>query len=407
MLVHLDTNRCVRGGRGIVASRVRCGKRLRRRRRAGWPAHGTVGVVVAEAGVGRADGAARGEPGDLVDLAGGGVRGRQEVERRRVAHRGGSGGRRRPGGERRGVVPGDGRVPGGVVAEDDGVPRDQRIGRGRGIQLGPLREVEVDARLGEETGDEAVIALLVLRRELPHRVLADELPARRDAGLSQHGVHDLGHAQVLEDPRPPAPLEEPETRDHLDVVLHRVAGLVDLLQLHRGHQTVERARRLADVPGEHRAPAEGEALDVLVGLGLGGHDDVEHVVLRHRLAAGEGVDAEVVGIEAVDGEAVGRGAGAARAQAARIEGRSHGGATVSPRSRRVASEQDPDVSDPRGGASGGAARPTERRRERRLTDPAPLPLSAWISSRRSTPARSRRSVGRRARSGISPSTPAR
>ena len=104
--------------------------------------------------------------------------------------------------------------------------------------------------------------------------------------------------------------------------------LVDLLQGDGGHHAVERARSLADVPDENGAPAQGEALDLLVGFGLSRHDDVEGVVLRDGLAAGEGVDAEVVGVEAVDGEAVGSAAGAGGAgnggeQAARVEGRRH------------------------------------------------------------------------------------
>ncbi len=259
-------------------------------------------------------------------MAGRGALQRQEEERRRVAHRGGDRGRRGAGSEGRGIVPGDGRVRGGVVAEDDRIPRHERVSGCGCVELGPLREVEVDPLLGEQAGDEAIVALLVLRGVLARRILAEELPARGDPRLLQHGVHDLGYPQVLEDARPATPAQEPQARDEANVVLHRAVRLVDLLQAHGGHHAVERARGLADVPGEDRATAQGEALDLLVGLRLGADDDVEGVVLGDRLAAGEGVDTEVAGVEALDGEAVGDAAGAAGAgghQAARVEGRRH------------------------------------------------------------------------------------
>jgi hypothetical protein len=83
-----------------------------------------------------------------------------------------------------------------------------------------------------------------------------------------------------------------------------VLGVVGLHQADGGDDAVERALLLANVEEQRRALAEGGLLDQ-VAAGLAGDHDVERPGLREGLLAGEAVDAEVAGGQAVNRELVG------------------------------------------------------------------------------------------------------
>ena len=135
-------------------------------------------------------------------------------------------------------------------------------------------------------------------------MIAEELPARADAGRAQHGVDDLGHPQVLVDARALATLRQPQARHDPQVVLDGArVHVVHFGEPHRRDDAVERALRRADAPGQRGALAQREPLQLLVRGGRDVGDDLERVGLAHPLVAVEALDAEVVVREGVNRQA--------------------------------------------------------------------------------------------------------
>ena len=104
-------------------------------------------------------------------------------------------------------------------------------------------EVEEDPLLRKQALHEVVVSLPILHAVVPHRILPRKIPSVRDAGFAENLARDLDERLILEDAAVRPPLEEPHPWHKADAELFPLVRARDALNLDRGDNALDDARR--------------------------------------------------------------------------------------------------------------------------------------------------------------------